>query len=309
MTRLCLTDNSNGQGGIAGGAGNIGQTSLQATGAYATSYGFPVIDITTGMTQQFTVQLTDDMGGTVPSDLNGIQKILFVARPSMHTSHKKFCVQCTKVQNQAGQATGQVTFELGPAQVNNNQGLHYAQILCYDAQDKLRRNYRCYLQIRKGATGAQQGSNWPVTVAQVRMAIMDTSPQANRLLDDLEFSDVMIAQCIQRAVSQWNQTPPTLARQFTVATFPYRQALIQGAVAYLMSMVTYRYARNRMQHSNAGLSMDDSDKQAVYSNLAAQAKAQWRAFVASKKTELNMQQCFGMWSEPWFQSTDDIWFK
>ena len=40
-----------------------------------------------------------------------------------------------------------------------------------------------------------------------------------------------------------------------------------------MSMVTYRYARNRMQHSNAGLSMDDSDKQAVYSNLAAQAKA------------------------------------
>lgn len=50
MAKICLTANSNGEGGIAGGTGNMGQTSQQATGAYATSYGFPIIDITTGMT-------------------------------------------------------------------------------------------------------------------------------------------------------------------------------------------------------------------------------------------------------------------
>lgn len=298
---ICLIANREGQGGIAGGAGNIGQTSQHASGAYATGYGFPVIDITTGMTATLQVQLTTDIGGQVPADLSQITDIRFVARPSMRTQRNYIEVQCQQVHDVSGASTGVIKFTLTPAQVNNHQGIHYAQVLCYKDQ-MLVHDFRCYLQIRRGMTGAPLYGTHPVTIAEVRMALMDTSAQANRLLDDLQFSDVMIAQCIQRAVDQWNETPPTLRQMYTVATFPYRQALIQGAVGFLLSMVLHRYARNRMQHSNAGLSLDDSDKQHTYLQLSNLARQQWKAFVAAKKTQHNMRQCFTIMNQPWFDS-------
>lgn len=97
MTTLCLTANSEGEGGVAGGAGNLGQTSQRASGSYATSYGFPVIDITTGMTATFTIQLTDDTGGTAPSDLSDITDIRFRVRPSMISGPVYIDIPCTKV--------------------------------------------------------------------------------------------------------------------------------------------------------------------------------------------------------------------
>lgn len=302
--KICLKENPPGKGGIAGGAGNLGQTSQIAEGHFATGYGYPVIDIATGMTASFTVQLTTDWQGQRPSDLSDIQTIYFVARPCMQAQTNYIKVPCTKVLDEDSQPTGEVTFTLTPAEVNNRQGVHFAQVLCYTADDALTKDYRCYLQIRKGMTGAQQNGNFPVTIAEIRLAIMDTSAQANTLLDDLQFSDMMIAQCVQRAVAEFNETPPSLANDFTAASFPYRNALITGAVGYLMDMVMYRYTRNRMQHSNAGLAFDDSDKQQVYLSLAQRAKHEWKAFVMSKKTQLNMHECFSVMAQPWYESGD-----
>ena len=296
---LCIAENIGGQGGIAGGAGSEGQASQSATGSGAGSYGYPVIEVVTGMTVDETVQLTKDYGGTLPADLSSITKVEFRARPTMRSDRREFVVECTYTDD------GQVTVHLTPEQLDYNKGVWYSEFLTYHG-DLLVGNYRSYLCIRKGMTGSRNGPN-TITAMDVRLAVMDTSPEANQLIDDLEFSDMMIYHAIERAIDEWDETPPQLAQRFDATTFPWKEHLIKGAVGYLMQEVAYRYNRNRMQYSAAGLTLDTNDKGPAYIAMAQGARAEWKSFVAAKKTELNMQECFGAFDLPYFGNHPIYW--
>ena len=291
---ICIAENSGGKGGIAGGAGSEGQASQNATGAASHGYGYPVIECVTGMTADFDIQLTKDYAGEIQSDLSETTALYFVARPSMRTGeHREIKVPCTYTED------GKVQLHLGPEQVDFNEGVWYAEFLDYHG-DELRGDYRAYLCIRKGTQGSRAG-NHPPTVLDIRMALMDTDPSANQLLDDLEFSDMMILNAVERAIDEWEETPPSLERHFKATTFPFREHLIKGAVGYLLQSVMYRYMRNRMQYSASGLSFDVNDKGQVYLQLSQQARAEWKAFIASMKTSMNMEECFGVVKMPWFE--------
>lgn len=289
---ICIAENSGGKGGVAGGAGAAGQASQVASGAAAIDYGYPVIEVVTGMTTTQQVQLTKDYDGTIPSDLTGISNVKFRAVPSMVSASKSIEVDC------AFTTDGIVTLTLTPDDVNYNNGVWYAEFLCYSGDD-LFQNYRAYLCIRKGTTGSNSGPH-TITAMDVRLALMDTSAEANQLLDDLEFSDMMIYNAVERCIDEWNETPPELARKFDATSFPYREHLIKGAVGYLMQAIAYRYTRNRMQYSASGLSLDSSDKGPQYIQLAQMARQEWKNFVAAKKTEHNMGECFGTVELPYF---------
>ena len=244
------------------------------------------------MTTDLTVQLTKDYNGTLPSDLSSITKVEFRARPSMISYNKEIKVDCTYTPE------GQVTVHLTPNELDFNNGVWYAEFLTYQ-DDLLVANYRSYLCIRKGMTGSTDGPN-TITAMDVRLAVMDTSVEANQLLDDLEFSDMMIYHAIERSIDEWNETPPELERRFNATNFPWKEHLIKGAVGYLMQEVAYRYNRNRMQYSASGLQLDTNDKGPAYIAMAQAARIEWKNFVAAKKTELNMAECFGIFSLPYF---------
>ena len=290
---ICIAENSGGKGGVAGGGGAEGQASLNATGSGATSYGYPVIEVSTGMTATLTVQLTKDYAGEVPADLSNITKVDFVARPSKNSYSAEITVPCSFNEE------GQVTFTLTPKEVNYNNGVWFAQFLCYDEDKHLLQVYNAYLCIMKSFQGADSNKS-TITAMDVRMALMDTSAEANQLIDDLEFSDTMIYHAVNRCIDEWNETPPELARRYTVNSFPYKEHLIKGAVGYLMESIAYRYTRNRMQYSAAGLSMDSSDKGPQYIQLANMARAAWKNFIAAKKTEQNMNECMATFSLPYY---------
>ena len=291
---ICIAENSGGKGGIAGGAGSEGQASQNATGAAAHGYGYPVIECVTGMTADFDIQLTKDYAGEIQSDLSETTALYFVARPSMRTGeHREIKVPCTYTED------GKVQLHLGPAQVDFNEGVWYAEFLDYHGNE-LRGDYRAYLCIRKGTQGSRAG-NHTITVLDVRMAVMDTDPSANQLLDDLEFSDMMILNAVERAIDEWEETPPRLEKHFDATTFPFREHLLKGAVGFLLQSVMYRYMRNRMQYSASGLTFDRNDKGSVYLQLSQQARAEWKAFIASMKTSMNMEECFGVVKMPWFE--------
>ena len=91
-----------------------------------------------------------------------------------------------------------------------------------------------------------------------------------------------------RAVQDWNEMPPALSRNLSVSNFPFTSNLCTGASGYLFRMASYRYIRNQMRHSNAGLTLDDNDKGQLYAQLADKALQEWKAFVQTKKSELNM---------------------
>lgn len=289
---ICIAENSGGKGGVAGGAGSSGQASQGAQGFGAHGYGYPVIEATTGMTVTLEVQLTKDYNGEIASDLTDITKILFKARPSMASSSTEIEVECTYTPE------GIVTLPLTPAELNKNNGVWYAEFLCYN-DDLLVQVYKAYLSILNGMDGTGRAHN-TISIMDVRMALMDTSPEANQLLDDLEFSDGLILNAVSRAVNEWNETPPSLAQNFTMKSFPYKEHLIKGATGFLLEAITYRYMRNRMHYSAAGLSLDTSDKGKEYQQMAAMARQEWRNFVALKKTEHNMTECFGTFSLPYF---------
>ena len=290
---ICIAENSGGKGGIGGGAGAENQPSMDATGGAARGYGYPVIEMVTGMTRTFTVQLTKDYAGEVASDLSNVSAVYFVARPTMRSGNaREIKVPCTYT------ADGKVTFTLTPKEVDFNEGVWYSEFLCYEG-DKLTHDYRSYLCIRKGTQGSKAGPH-TVTVMDVRLALMDTSAEMNTLLDDLEYSDMMILNAVERCIDEWEETPPVLARHFNATNFPFREHLIKGAVGYLLQSVMYRYMRNRMQYSASGLSFDKNDKGQVYLQLAQMARTEWKNFVAAKKTEMNMAECMGVVSQPYF---------
>lgn len=299
---ICIAENSGGKGGIAGGAGANGQASQVAIGNGSADYGYPVIECVTGMTATYNIQLTKDYNGEIKSDLSKIDRVEFVARPTMRTGdHREILVPCRFT------ADGQVTLNLTPAEVDYNEGVWYAEFLCWEdtsnseSDSLLTHDYRAYLCIRKGTRGSHAGPH-TVTPMDVRLALMDTSPEANTLLDDLEFSDMMILNAVERAIDEWEETPPVLARHFNATNFPFREHLIKGAVGYLLQSVMYRYMRNQMRYQAGGVTLDKNDKGNVYLQLAAQAIGEWRAFVASQKTSMNMNECFGVTSQPWFDS-------
>lgn len=296
---ICIAENSGGLGGVGGGEGATGQASMNATGTYAHGYGYPVLECVTGMTTTLEVQLTKDYEGELPSDLSGITKVVFEARPTMRsTCGKRIRVDCTYTPE------GLVRIPLTPGELNYNEGVWYAEFLCYSG-DKLVQDYRAYLCIRKGMDGSSSGPH-PVTVMDVRMALMDTSAEMNSVLDDLEFSDMMILNAVERAVDEWEETPPRLERRFDATNFPFREHLIKGAVGYLLQSVMYRYMRNRMQYSAAGLTFDRNEKGGTYLQLASMALQEWRGFIATMKTSMNMEECMGVVEQPWF-GNGGIW--
>ena len=293
---ICIPENSGGLGGVAGGAGAQGQASQDATGAAARGYGYPTIEIVTGMTADLEVQLTKDYNGEIASDMSNIGKVVFKARPTMrHGNYREISVPCTFTED------GKVSFTLTPKQVNYNEGVWYAEFLAYDNAGKLRHNYRAYLCIRKGMTGSKAGPQ-PVTPMDVRLAVMDTSPEMNTLLDDLEFSDVMIMNAVERAIDEWEETPPRLSKHFDATNFPFREHLIKGAVGYLLQSVMYRYMRNEMHYSASGLTFDKNSKHA-YLQLSQMARTEWKNFIAAMKTSMNMEEVTQIVEQPWFDST------
>jgi len=336
---ICITENSGGQGGVAGGGGAHGQASLSAQGHASTSYGWPVIEVVTGTPCTIDVQLTKDYHGEIPQDLSDIHKVLFVAWSSMERTRPEIVIDCFFT------STGKVAIPFTRKELDFNNGLWYAEVRCSKGKvlmpgdpneeywrkvidenaplDKERLwdivtggdppgkpdllyldpgdtyNHRAWLLIRKGTRGSRGGPR-TLTALDVRMAMMDTSPDANELLQDLEFSDAQIYHAVQRCVDEYNELPPRLLHRYDATTFPRPEHLLKGVISYLLQEATYKYARNRQQYNASGFTMDNNDKAERYFQLARIARAEWVDFINAMKTEENMVSCFGHTSSPWF---------
>lgn len=297
---ICIAEN-NGEGGLNGGAGAEGQASQNATGSGATGYGFPVLECVTGTPCTLVVQLTKDYDGTVPSDLSGISDVKFVAKASMSTQNPKIEKNCTFTED------GIVELELGEKELNYHNGVWYAEFRCSDSQHIDRQNYRAWLCIRKGTKGSNPYSPTTITALDVRMAIMDTSALTNTLIDDLEFSDAQIFHAVHRCINEFNEIPPQISRIYNGTNFPWTEHLIKGVAGCLLQEKAYQYLRNKMNYSAAGFTYDQSDKGNTYIQLANAAKQEWHMFINSKKTELNMSDCFGMVDITAFDGSKGVW--
>jgi hypothetical protein len=138
----------------------------------------------------------------------------------------------------------------------------------------------------------------PPTINEVRMAIMDSAPSENILLDDVEFGDEQLLLAMIEPVRAWNETPPPI-RTFTTRTFPFRGAWRQGVVAQLHLMAANHYKRNRLAHQAGGVAVDDKNKFKEYREEGERLWQQYTDWLRQKKISINLKLFVGSVGSPY----------
>lgn len=280
---ICTSDTVLGAGGVSGGAGAEGSVAYNNT-AMSTSMGIPVMKVISGIPTSISVSLTEDVFGDIPVDIPKDATVTMTVKPCKDTSDVVLKKDATYEGNTV---SVDITKDDLP-----KSGLYPAAFIVTTADGTPHSEHQGYLYVEQGINQWSDTSNDPISIADVRMALMDYSPEANVLLDDLEFSDVQIISAMKRPIREWNETPPDI-KTYNFNNFPWPEAWLKATCSYLLEAAAYRYNRNTLPHNASGLSMDPNNKGEAYMRFAMNLRQEWKAWIMAKKTELNMMSCWG----------------
>ena len=283
---ICTASTVLGAGGVAGGAGDQGSVAYNNT-AMSTSMGVPVIKVISGMPTSLSVSLTEDIFGDIPVDIPEDATITMVAKPCKDTYDTVLKKECTNSGNT-------VTVDISENDLPK-AGLYPVAFIITNADGTPHSEHQGYLYVEQGMNQWSEVSNDPISISDVRMALMDYSAEANVLLNDLEFSDIQIISAMKRPIREWNETPPDI-RTYNFNNFPWPEAWLKATCSYLLESAAYKYNRNTIPHNASGLSMDPNNKGALYLQTAMNLRNEWKAWIMAKKTELNIMDCWGVTS-------------
>ena len=264
--------------------------------------GWPVIMLTAEMKKNLYLQLQDYWcDNDSPSDLTGVDKVTLVSKEWM-TAPEIYLEKEASIEDATN---GIVKFGFKPKNIKL-AGIWPSVVQCFDTEGELIAQYKCYLYVQPNyKTIGQTPPNYtcPVQPHEIRLILMDTCPEANTLLMDLEFSDPEIMFSIIRPIEEWNETPPDLSGNgysYTQNTFPWRDAWRKAAAGYLLQSSAIRDIRNSLQYNAGGVSVNEYSKGPTYIQLGQQMVAEWRDWMERKKKELNMGLCYGSILSPSF---------
>lgn len=183
---------------------------------------------------------------------------------------------------------GEIEFQFLPDHTNT-PGIFVASVGVFFT-DILRFQQMIYLEFMP--TNFSLSSQGPITVPEVRMDIMDMCPDANYLLDELEFTDAEIIHCMRKAVDTFNETPPRVLR-YTPENFPFRAAWLGATSGFLLRMVSHRYRRNTLRYSAAGVTVADQERAEAYERAANQAVAEFKDWSQQIQVARNISLAYG----------------
>lgn len=185
---------------------------------------------------------------------------------------------------------GEVRFEFTPT-MTQYAGIFLASLGVF-WNDTLKHQQMVYLEFMPNNFGATTSAG-PLTVPEVRMDIADVCPDANYLIDELEFTDAEILHCMRKAVDMFNETPPRVI-QYRYDNFPHRAAWLGATGAFLLRMIWHRYARGTLDYSAGGISVRDQRYQAdTYIREAKQSLEQFREWSQSVQVAQNIELAYG----------------
>ena len=127
-----------------------------------------------------------------------------------------------------------------------------------------------------------------MSVSWVRRFLRDNTADDNFLLDDVEFTDDEIQDCMMACVEEWNETTPNV-RNYSVASFPYRHHWMIGTKGHLFAIAAANYARNSLSYSAGGISINDKDKATLYQQMSDRYHQEWKTWMKDKKRSLNAE--------------------
>jgi hypothetical protein len=183
---------------------------------------------------------------------------------------------------------GLVRLDITPTGISKLVGLFIANVLVY-YEDELKYAIPYYVEV--ASNSLTYGYNEPITLAEVRLELRDTCPDANVLIDELEFTDAEIIHCIKKAVDNFNSIPP-LVVSYTPIDFPYRSRLLSASVAYLLRLAAASYRRNNLRYSAGGVSVDDKNKADEYQAISDRLIQEFEGWAQNAKIAVNVNLGF-----------------
>lgn len=156
----------------------------------------------------------------------------------------------------------------------------------------IRRRVSCYLEVEESLSHVS-GQSKGITIAEIRMAVMDRCEADNFLLDNVEFADSQIVWAIRRPIDLWNDLPPDLAIYYTPVNFPYRYYWVDGIIGELLLMAAHNYRRNNLRYSAANLTVDDKNKAKEYQDEGEKLKNNYKQWVLMTKRAININRAWG----------------
>lgn len=153
-------------------------------------------------------------------------------------------------------------------------------VQCLLNADSVLRDNHAYLYITRSL--AKAGFSGPPDLMELRLQLHDSSPEENKLLDGLTFSDDEIALAVSRPVLYFNEMRPDVGVYYNTSNFPYRYHWVEGAIGQLYRIAAELHRKNSFQYSAGGTTVNDFSKEQTYMQMA---QNHWQTFVDFAKRE------------------------
>lgn len=183
---------------------------------------------------------------------------------------------------------GEVRFAFEPSHTDK-PGFFVASMGAF-VDDVLRANQMFYIEV--APTNFVTNTGGPISIAEVRMELMDTCPDANYLLDELEFTDADILHAIRKAVDVFNELPPPIGG-YPYDAFPFRANWMKAAAGFLLQTVSHKYRRNRLQYSAGGVTIADQEKAEEYFSVGKRLEQEYVEWALQRRISMNIRSGFG----------------
>lgn len=264
-----------------------------APGFGSDASGWPIIMVVQKMRKDIYLELKDNVCGGPPSDISHVDHFKFLCKEWMSAPEIYMTKDCVVVDP----AKGLIKIKFKPKNLPY-AGIWPGAVQGFNSDGEIVAQYKCYLHVLVNMAEAGKGvhPNQPIQPHEIRLEMRDTCPEANTLLEDVEFSDLEIMYAITKPIEEWNETPPDLSgsgASFTQNTFPWRHEWRKAVVGYLLQTAAIYQQRNAFTYSAGGVSIKDKDKATPYMGIADKYLSEWRQWLLLKKRELNIELCYG----------------
>lgn len=258
----------------------------------------PVIRLSQGQQNLVTLTLRDEEGNA--KDLTSLVEIHGTSSSSsgeasgyevkLAASH---CLNADNIEFEIDgtfidMSDGTVKFQFTPTETNK-PGIFVASVGVF-YNDILRFNQMFYLEFMP--TNFTAASGGPITVPEVRMEMMDMCPDANYLIDELEFTDAEIIHAMRWCVDQFNEMNPPVGG-YAYDQFPFRAHWLSGTAGHLLKMVAHRYRRNSLNYTAGGVTIRDQEKYNEYYQVAEREEQKYLDWAQNKRIAINMANGYG----------------
>lgn len=130
-----------------------------------------------------------------------------------------------------------------------------------------------------------------LSVNELRDFIRDDK-YLNTLIGQKETEDPGLADAIEDAIDDWNNTPP-LIDSYTIEDFPSKSLLKTGATIFVLRSAGIGKSRNHLTYSDGGLSIEKDEKTQLYQSWIDRFEPVWEGRKADLKKAKNLSNCWG----------------